>query len=70
VPKLIDDVVQAGGKGVLNAHGFYKYTSEEAQMWKETFEEFSYEIRRLALKYPADIVDRKLAAKKGTQSVH
>jgi 3-hydroxybutyryl-CoA dehydrogenase len=70
VPKLIDDVVQAGGKGVLNAHGFYKYTPEEAQMWKETFEEFSYEIRRLALKYPADIVDRKLAAKKGTPSVH
>ncbi len=64
VPKLIDDVVKAGGKGVLNAHGFYDYTPEQAQMWKETFEEFSYEIRRLALKYPVDIVDRKIAAKK------
>ncbi len=39
---------------------------EQAQMWKETFEEFSYEIRRLALKYPEDIVDRKLAAITGT----
>jgi 3-hydroxybutyryl-CoA dehydrogenase len=63
VPKLIDDVVKAGGKGVINAQGFYDYTPEQAQMWKETFEEFSYEIRRLALKYPADIVDRKIAAK-------
>jgi 3-hydroxybutyryl-CoA dehydrogenase len=63
VPKLIDAVVKAGGKGISNAQGFYDYTPEQAQMWKETFEEFSYEIRRLALKYPADIVDKKLAAK-------
>jgi 3-hydroxybutyryl-CoA dehydrogenase len=63
IPKLIDDVVKAGGKGVINAKGFYNYTLEEAQMWKKTFEEFSYEIRRLALKYPADVVKKKLAAK-------
>ncbi|GAB3801160.1 3-hydroxyacyl-CoA dehydrogenase family protein [Spirosoma humi] len=61
VPKLIDDIVKAGGKGVLNAHGFYDYTPEEARLWKETYEEFSYDIRRLALKYPADVVKRKLA---------
>jgi 3-hydroxybutyryl-CoA dehydrogenase len=64
VPKLIDDIVKAGGKGVLNANGFYKYTDEEAKMWEETFTEFSYEIRKLALKYPADVVKKKLAAKK------
>ncbi len=64
VPKLIDDIVKAGGKGVSNAQGFYKYTQEEARLWKETFEEFSYEIRRLALKYPADVVKKKLAARK------
>lgn len=64
VPKLIDDIVKAGGKGVANAHGFYEYTPEEAKLWKETFEDFSYDIRRLALKYPVDVVKRKLAAKK------
>lgn len=64
IPKLIDDVVKAGGKGIANAQGFYNYMPEEAQMWRETFEEFSYEIRRLALKYPADIVKKKIAAKK------
>lgn len=64
VPKLIDDIVKAGGKGVSNAHGFYEYTPEEAKLWKETFEEFSYEIRRLALKYPADVVKKKLVAQK------
>lgn len=60
VPKLIDDIVKDGGKGVANAHGFHSYTPEEAKLWEETFKEFSYEIRRLALKYPADVVKRKM----------
>lgn len=60
VPKLIDDIVKAGGKGTANAHGFYTYTPEEAELWEETFREFTYEIRKLALKYPVDIVKRKL----------
>lgn len=60
IPKLIDDIVKAGGKGVSNAHGFYSYTPEEAKLWEETFQDFAYEIRRLALKYPADVVKKKL----------
>ena len=60
VPKLIDDIVKAGGKGTANAHGFYKYTEEEAKLWEKTFQEFSYDIRDLALKYPADVVEKKL----------
>lgn len=62
VPKLIDDIVKAGGRGVANAHGFYEYTPEEAHLWEETFADFSYEIRQLALKYPADVVKKKLKA--------
>ena len=60
MPKLIDDIVKAGGKGVSNGHGFYNYTPEEAKLWEETFADFSYEIRKLAMKYPADIVKKKL----------
>lgn len=63
VPKLIDDIVKAGGKGVSNAHGFHDYTPEEAKLWEETYKEFSYEIRRLALKYPADVVKKKMLKK-------
>lgn len=62
VPLLIDDIVKSGGKGILNGKGFYEYTEEEAGLWKETFAQFSYEIRRLALKYPADVVKKKLDA--------
>lgn len=64
MPKLIDDIVKAGGKGVSNGHGFYSYTDEEARMWEETFTEFSFEIRNLALKYPADVVQKKLKEEK------
>lgn len=60
VPKLIDDLVKSGGKGIANGRGFYNYTEEEIRLWKETFTEFSYEIRKLALKYPADVVKKKL----------
>jgi len=62
MPKLIDDIVKAGGRGVANAQGFYEYTPEEAKLWEETFADFSYEIRQLALKYPADVVKKKLKA--------
>ncbi len=64
VPKLIDDIVKSGGRGVANGKGFYDYTPEEAKMWEETFNEFSFDIRKLALKYPVDVVEKKLAAVK------
>jgi 3-hydroxybutyryl-CoA dehydrogenase len=60
VPKLIDDIVKAGGKGVANGKGFYEYTLEESKLWEEVFTQFTYEIRELALKYPADLVEKKL----------
>lgn len=60
VPYLIDKIVKNGGRGVANGKGFYDYTAEEAKLWEETFHEFSYEIRKLALKYPADVVKKKL----------
>lgn len=63
VPKLIDDIVKDGGKGVSNTKGFYNYSPEEAKLWEETFMEFSYEIRKLAAKYPEDVVEKKIRFK-------
>lgn len=59
-PKLIRDIVEAGGRGVSNASGFYKYTKEEAVLWEKTFEKFSYEIRELGARYPHDVVSKQL----------
>jgi 3-hydroxybutyryl-CoA dehydrogenase len=51
VPKLIDDIVKDGGRGILNGKGFYDYPPEKAKLFEETFTEFSFEISRLAAKY-------------------
>lgn len=51
VPKLIDDIVKNGGKGILNGKGFYDYPPEKAKLYEDTFTEFSFEISRLAAKY-------------------
>lgn len=68
IPKLIDDLVKDGAKGVANAKGFYEYTPEEAKLWQETYREFSYDIMRIAKKYPADVVKKKLATLSTSES--
>ena len=50
-PKLMQDVVASGARGISNAKGFYSYTPAEAKGWEKRFVDFSYEIRALALKY-------------------
>jgi 3-hydroxybutyryl-CoA dehydrogenase len=52
VPELMKKVVDSGALGVANAKGFYKYSEEEAKRWEKRFLEFTYDIRRLARKYP------------------
>jgi len=50
-PKLMQEVVASGARGISNANGFYRYTPAEAKRWEKRFLDFSYEIRALALKY-------------------
>jgi 3-hydroxybutyryl-CoA dehydrogenase len=50
-PKLMQDVVASGARGISNAKGFYQYTPAAAKRWEKRFLDFSYEIRALALKY-------------------
>jgi 3-hydroxybutyryl-CoA dehydrogenase len=63
VPELIQTIVDRGGRGTANADGFYEYTTQEAKEWEATFARFSFEIRELALKYPADVVKRNIENK-------
>lgn len=54
VPDLMKKVVASGARGVSNAKGFYRYTPAQALLWEKRFLKFSYEIRRLAQRYPED----------------
>jgi 3-hydroxybutyryl-CoA dehydrogenase len=58
VPKLMKKVVDSGALGVANAKGFYRYTPSQAKRWEKLFLKFTYDIRALAQKYPADLGDR------------
>lgn len=54
IPAAMRRVVESGGRGVANGRGFYRYTPAQASRWKNLFLKFNYEIRHLAMKYPAD----------------
>jgi len=58
VPVTMENLVAKGAKGVSNATGFYPYTEESARKWEELFVQFSYEIRKLAEKYPQNIGEK------------
>jgi 3-hydroxybutyryl-CoA dehydrogenase len=51
IPRLMRDVVESGGRGISNGHGFYNYTEEEAKAWEARFVEFNYRIRRLTAEF-------------------
>jgi 3-hydroxybutyryl-CoA dehydrogenase len=54
IPPLMRKVVESGGRGIANGRGFYKYTPAQSRRWAKLFLRFNYDVRRLALKYPAD----------------
>ncbi|HXY07267.1 MAG TPA: 3-hydroxyacyl-CoA dehydrogenase family protein [Terriglobales bacterium] len=54
VPRLMTRVVESGAQGVANAKGFYDYTPAQAKRWEQRFLKFSYDVRRLAEKYPEE----------------
>jgi 3-hydroxybutyryl-CoA dehydrogenase len=61
VPPLIENLVKGGARGVANAKGFYPYTPAEAKRWEELFLDFTYDIRKLSLKYARGIGAAKKA---------
>lgn len=51
-PEMMEKLVASGARGVSNAQGFYPYTKESAETWEKAFIDFSYDVRKLAEKYP------------------
>lgn len=58
VPVSMRKLVDAGAQGIRNAQGFYPYSKASAEEWEKCFTRFSFDIRKLAEKYPGDIGDR------------
>jgi 3-hydroxybutyryl-CoA dehydrogenase len=51
VPRMIAKIVKSGATGLKTRRGFYRYTPAQAKKWERRFSDFSYDIRKLALKY-------------------
>ena len=64
MPELMRKVVASGAHGIANASGFYEYTPSQAREWQRLYLQFSYEIRKIALKYPDDVGNRKGSRKR------
>jgi 3-hydroxybutyryl-CoA dehydrogenase len=60
VPDLIKNIAEKGGNGIINGKGFYEYSPEEAEAWKNAYEEFAFDISRLSTKYPIDLVKKRM----------
>lgn len=56
-PQFMKEIVSSGAQGVSNERGFYSYTPESAAAWEKLFMAFTYEIRKLAEKYPHNVGD-------------
>ena len=65
IPRVMREVVEGGGKGIANGRGFYAYTPAQAKEWERLFLRFNYDVRRLALKYPADVGNGRPKRRKG-----
>jgi 3-hydroxybutyryl-CoA dehydrogenase len=65
IPALMEKLVKSGARGVTNAKGFYRYTPQQAKRWEKLFLDFSFDIQKLAQKYPVDVGDRSPHRRKG-----
>jgi len=52
LPQVMESILSNGGNGMEIGSGFYKYSKEEAENWKRTIVEFSYQIQKIIEKYP------------------
>lgn len=53
VPKLMQQMVSQHAHGVENQKGFYRYSKKSAREWKHRWEEFTYDVAKLAERYAA-----------------
>jgi len=52
LPNFMEQIVKEGGLGMQNNKGFYNYTEDEVEKWKDVMSKFSYQIQSIIEKYP------------------
>lgn len=52
LPDFLKEILADGGLGMENKQGFYGYSDEEVEKWKDAMEQFSYQIHSIIERYP------------------
>ena len=52
LPDFFMNIINEGGLGLENGKGFYQYTKEEINLWRDIVSTFSYQIEKIINKYP------------------
>ncbi len=52
VPQFFTNLIEEGGRGMVNGRGFYQYKDGEAATWEAQFQQFSQQIAQLMHHYP------------------
>jgi 3-hydroxybutyryl-CoA dehydrogenase len=58
VPLLMQKKVDQKARGIINGHGLFSYTKEEARQWEESFARFNKDIYRLAEIYSSYLSEK------------
>lgn len=51
VPALMQEIVRRGSEGLSNGRGFYQYNRASSARWRKAWNEFTYDMKKLADRY-------------------
>jgi len=60
VPSFFKNIIQEGGEGMKNNHGFYQYENGDTKKWDAIFRTFSYQIQKIIQKYASNECEEKV----------
>ena len=51
VPQTIQQLADQGARGIINGHGFFEYTEEEAEAWRTRYRDHAWLVSKLMRRY-------------------
>jgi 3-hydroxybutyryl-CoA dehydrogenase len=51
VSPVLQDLADSGARGIINGHGFFDYTPEEAKSWEELYRKHSWRVTQMQNEY-------------------
>jgi 3-hydroxybutyryl-CoA dehydrogenase len=70
IPTFFKSIIENGGEGMKNGHGFYEYHNGDSKKWDEIFRTYSYQIQKIIEKYSVIEKEENIPARDLVNSVH